>query len=151
MELVLRLVRDTYSREMGTFGTLSGYQGGEQWLQRNKMFEFETVERPWANNAPYVSCIPEGSYVLLQRTFYRAGYETLELQDVPDRSHILIHKGNTPADVQGCIALGDRRGTLENLWAVLGSGIAFDRFWKHIQSEAWKSMRIEICSALWIK
>jgi len=32
--------------------------------------------------------------------------ETFEIKDVPGRSHILFHTGNTVEDTQGCILLG---------------------------------------------
>ena len=133
-----RLLRDTYSREMGTFGTLSVYLitpdplGPPQLIgdevlpdTDTKLFECETVERPWANNAPYISCIPEGTYETDIRQFYRGGYETWELLKVPNRTHILIHKGNVATDVQGCIAVGRRRAVLNGAWSVRGSGEAF--------------------------
>lgn len=74
---------------------------------------FCTVERPWLNNAPYISCIPEGIYNLGLRYSavvkkasggdYEEGWEVM---NVPDRSYIMIHPGNWPSDVEGCIAVG---------------------------------------------
>jgi len=66
---------------------------------------FYTVERPWLDNAPNVSCVPEGTYEVNWRESPRFGY-TWELQDVPDRTYILIHVANFPKDIQGCIGLG---------------------------------------------
>ena len=152
MKLELELERDSYSRDMGTFGKLSVFYAYGEELEpgpqdqhdmgaepiplghdygsftrgyRDKVFECETVERPWANNAPNISCIPEGTYELKQRLYYRGNYPTLELQDVPGRSLILIHKGNTMLDVEGCIAVGKGRGVLGDKWAVLESRNAF--------------------------
>lgn len=68
---------------------------------------FYTVERPWIDNKPYVSCIPTGSYNMRRRESPRFG-ETWHVLDVEDRTHILIHVANFPSDVQGCIGLGTK-------------------------------------------
>jgi len=115
---MLVLERDTYSKQVGVFGTL--WFGDLSW---------QTVERPWIDNQPSVSCIPDGLYKVGLRHYNRGGYDTLEIENVPGRSHILIHKGNTPDQVQGCIAIGKGRGVLSSKLAVLSSGIAFDEFW----------------------
>jgi len=64
-----------------------------------------TIERPWLDNKPNVSCIPEGSYLTGWRDSPRFG-ETWHVKDVEDRTWILIHAANYPKDVQGCIGLG---------------------------------------------
>lgn len=66
---------------------------------------FYTIERPWLKNAVNVSCVPVGSYDLRWRESPRFGW-TWELQEVPDRSYILIHVANFPSDIEGCIGLG---------------------------------------------
>jgi hypothetical protein len=48
--------------------------------------------------------------------------------DVPDRSHILIHAGNTNEDTHGCILLGLMYGTLGTETAVISSRAAFANF-----------------------
>ena len=67
--------------------------------------KFYTVERPWLNNEPNVSCIPLGEYEMDWRSSPRFG-ETWHIKDVPGRTHILIHVANFSKDVQGCIGLG---------------------------------------------
>lgn len=67
---------------------------------------FWSVEKPWKNNEPFVSCIPAGSYKMARRDSPKFGPGTWEILDVPGRSHILIHVGNTANDVVGCISLG---------------------------------------------
>lgn len=66
---------------------------------------FYTVERPWLDNKPYVSCIPTGAYMMQRRQSPRFG-ETWHVTGVEDRTHILIHVANFPSDIQGCIGLG---------------------------------------------
>ena len=87
----------------GTFGRLR-FPTGEM---------FYTVECPWESNKPYISCIPEGTYQLglryspvVKRTTGGLFDEGWEVLDVPERSYIMLHPGNWPSDVQGCIAVG---------------------------------------------
>jgi hypothetical protein len=63
-----------------------------------------TIELPWKNNEPRISCIPEGRYWLLKRYSPRHKWH-LELKDVPGRQLILIHPANDARnELQGCIA-----------------------------------------------
>lgn len=91
-------------------------------------FECYTVERPWRNNRPRVSCIPEGEYPLRLGQYHRGGYPAYEVLDVPNRSLIKIHAGNTANDVIGCIALGSAPGWLNRTWAVSRSRDALAAF-----------------------
>ena len=68
--------------------------------------ELWTIERPWLNNIPFKSCIPEGQYRVRRTNSPRFGPDTWQVQDVPDRTHILFHVANTSADVVGCIGCG---------------------------------------------
>lgn len=52
------------------------------------------------------------------------------VKDVPGRSAILLHWGNTQLDTEGCILLGNRIGELKGLPAVLESKKCFERFRK---------------------
>lgn len=67
---------------------------------------FWTIEKPWKDNQPYVSCIPEGYYRLGRRNSPRFGPNVWEVLEVPNRTHILIHVANTADDVVGCIGFG---------------------------------------------
>ena len=64
-----------------------------------------TVERPWLDNAPRESCIPMGVYACKRVQSPKFG-NTFEVANVPGRSHILFHGGNTAADSLGCILVG---------------------------------------------
>lgn len=66
---------------------------------------FATIERPWLSNQANISCIPEGIYDVVPHNGSRFK-GVWKLEDVPDRSYILIHAGNYSKDVQGCIAVG---------------------------------------------
>jgi hypothetical protein len=64
-----------------------------------------TIERPWLDNAPMVSCIPEGVYDCIPHDS-PAHPDTYEITNVPKRSAILLHTGNTESDSAGCVILG---------------------------------------------
>lgn len=64
-----------------------------------------TIERPWANNEPFVSCIPQGEYKVVRRHSEKYGAHWHVL-DVPNRSLILIHVANYASELQGCIGIG---------------------------------------------
>ena len=92
-----------------------------------------TLELPWKDNAKQTSCIPTGKYrakKTLARTTNGGLFipETLEVVDVPDRSGILFHVGNTAADTNGCILVGESFGYIKEVPAVLRSKAAFASF-----------------------
>lgn len=74
-----------------------------------------TVEDDWLDNQPRVSCIPAGTYILQRSWYHKGGYEAFEVVGVPNRSRILIHRGNVEEHIEGCIAVGLRRGKLRVL------------------------------------
>ncbi|MBS1565314.1 MAG: hypothetical protein JST39_13050, partial [Bacteroidetes bacterium] len=52
-----------------------------------------TIELPWLDNLPQVSCIPEGRYELKKR--YSPKFKNhLQVANVPGRDYILIHPAN---------------------------------------------------------
>ena len=85
--------------------------------------EFATIERPWLNNKPNVSCIPEGVYQCVPHNGNKFK-NVWCLENVVDRSAILIHVGNFVDDVIGCIAVGKTLSTEK--YMVLNSGDAID-------------------------
>lgn len=78
------------------------YKSGTQAL----LASFHTVEKPWRQNLPNVSCIPNGVYEAERSFFNRGGYKAVEILGVPDRTDILIHVANRAEDVSGCIGIG---------------------------------------------
>jgi hypothetical protein len=85
-----------------------------------------------------VSCIPAGVYPLRRTIYHKHGFATFEVCNVPGRSRILIHPGNTEEDSQGCILLGLRHGRIPvkdedsgrpvEKYGVQSSRRAFDKF-----------------------
>ena len=64
-----------------------------------------TLEEEWLNNAPRMSCIPAGTYQCSKYsgTKYK---DVWIVENVPNRSAILIHWGNTNDNTIGCILVG---------------------------------------------
>lgn len=107
MKLVLQ--RAAYSIE-GTFGILS--QAGIPLCV--------TCEDPWLDNARNISCVPHGIYKVVKHNSVK--YPNVwRLDNVLDRSGILIHAGNTENDTHGCILVGQSVGSLGDKPAVLSS------------------------------
>lgn len=109
---------------------------GEIVLGSTRLF---TVERPWIDNKPYVSCIPEGIYKAVYRptttpvpdsmggmTWYLIG--GVVGFDRGDRTRIAIHIANTVSNVEGCIGLGQHLGAIGSDWAVMSSRNAMEQF-----------------------
>jgi hypothetical protein len=89
-------------------------------------FECFTVERPWENNEPDVSCIPVGTYPLDPNAHYHRGnYDCCEILEVEGRTLIKIHIANTLDDVKGCIGVGSKLGWVHWKWAVENSRNTF--------------------------
>ena len=81
---------------------------------------FVTLEDPWKDNARQVSCIPDGEYTIRRHTSPKFGL-CYSVDNVPNRSHILLHAGNTSDDTQGCILIGLQFGELKGRPAILRS------------------------------
>lgn len=72
----------------------------------NLVWRCKTLELPWLNNKPQISCIPAGKYVCRRVKSSKFG-ETFQVCDVPGRVGILFHTGNSaPKDTRGCVLLG---------------------------------------------
>ena len=97
----LLLIRDTLN-DVSTMGKL--FLNGEEFC--------DTLELPWKQNQRSISCIPAGEYdarLRLPRESATREYIHLLVKDVPNRSYILVHIGNTTADTKGCILVGQSR------------------------------------------
>lgn len=79
-----------------------------------------TLELPWKDNKPRISCVPDGDYKVISHVSPKFG-KCWWLQDVPGRSEILIHQANVASELLGCIALGLSSGQLKGKPAVLSS------------------------------
>ena len=110
------LSRDRYDGKEGVIGML---KNGSKFLAY-------TLELEWRDNQRRKSCIPKGTYEIAYRDFggyynrYNERFDNhkkrvLELQNVKDRSAILIHIGNRPKDTLGCILVGSEADTNKSI------------------------------------
>lgn len=136
----------TESCDEGTFGWLRVLNE----LTGEVIFQCASLELPWRDNAPMLSCIPPGRYEFYWRADSPKHGAVYEAKAVPGRSNIQVHAANLAGDesrgyvkqLDGCIAPGkavvqfragnkpagerDQRGvaasraTLAELVAVLG-------------------------------
>lgn len=123
------------STEEGTFG--------QMWVGDDlRLF---TVERPWADNQPNVSCVPAGSYMLEPHRSRRFG-ETWALVGGSVSHHpnlytlrdgILLHAANLSSELQGCIAPGLSLGFIHDEMAVLSSRSAMAKLRAALQVGAY--------------
>jgi len=73
-------------------------------LYINGCFQCYTIELPWMDNHPQVSCVPEGRYALKKRCSEKFK-EHLLVSGVPGRDLILMHPANDALkELRGCIA-----------------------------------------------
>lgn len=84
---------------------------GELWLD-GKMFCC-TLEPPCQSGPkiPGHTAIPQGRYLIEIKYSNRMGRKMPFLVDVPGFEGIMIHTGNIPPDTQGCIIVGQMKGT----------------------------------------
>lgn len=94
------IIERTQQDDVQTLGKFTAYIDDE-------IISGKTLELPWKDNERYISCIPPGSYTGIKHKSPKFG-KSIWLQDVPDRSEILVHKGNFYTDIEGCILVGKR-------------------------------------------
>ena len=70
-------------------------------------FECYTLEPPDKDNQKNISSIPRGKYLVDLQDSPKYGAETFTINDVPDRTNILIHEGNFKTDTKGCVVVGE--------------------------------------------
>lgn len=122
----LTLLR-TVSSDKGTLGI----------LYYNNDILCYTLELPWKDNKTSISCVPCGTYRCELWNSPKFGM-TYELQDVPGRSKILIHKGNWVTDINGCVLVGMQQSILDgsnNRYSVFNSTEAFRKFVKILDGD----------------
>lgn len=98
------LLTRTYQLE-NTLGQIDVISDENESGERTVVETFFSLELPWQNNARGISCIPLGTYKVKRHVSPKFG-KCFWLQDVPDRSEILIHPANYTRQLRGCIAPG---------------------------------------------
>lgn len=91
----------------------------------NRKFFCYSLEKPWKNNEPCISCIPEGVYNTKKHSGEK--YKNVPLiENVKDRSYILFHIGNSASDTKGCILLGNEYDKEKQI--IKNSKFTFNKF-----------------------
>jgi len=119
--MVLKRVASNFD---GTFGVLIDGAGVVPFAL--------TLEDQWKNNQKNISCIPHGYYTCRRVISPRFG-ETFEVLEVPGRTHILFHSGNTHEHTQGCILVGEEFGYLGPTISILSSRRGFAEFMHRLE------------------
>lgn len=107
---ILELIRLETHQKYGTRGV----------LRIDKELFCVTLELPWKMNQRDISCIPTGTYEVEYVNSLHFGL-SYEVKDVPGRSNILFHRGNTVRDTNGCILLGRKYQWFNGTRAVMQS------------------------------
>ncbi len=120
---ILELIR-LEETEQGTIGV----------LKINKTVFCFTLEPPDLENRVNKSSIPAQQYTV--KPYSSQNYPDIyEIINVPDRSYVLFHPGNTVDNTAGCILLGESLGKLQGDRAVLNSGKTFNKFRNILRNE----------------
>ena len=131
--MVVKLIRVETGNE-GTFGVL---------LLNDEAF-CVTLEPEDLDNQDSISCIPTGTYLCKRVVSPKYG-DVFEVQDVPNREHILFHAGNRDNNTEGCILLAQYFGKLKGDRAVLNSGNTLKAF--RLELEGHMSFALQIIEA----
>lgn len=91
----------------GTFGKITA-----------KGLELYTLELPWRDDASNISCIPKGLYICRYTLSPRLRKFTYEVFGDKKRSGIRIHSANMVCQLLGCMAPGQKIGTMDGVKAV---------------------------------
>jgi len=92
------------------------------------------IELPWKNNKRNISCIPAGEYSAIAVKRYSNGKYALWVQDVPNRSQIMVHTANFVRQLRGCLAPGKEFKDIDNdgIIDVTSSQATMDEIQTHI-------------------
>jgi len=107
-----------------------GEKGTNGSLSYNNELICRTIELPWRNNLPRLSCIPAGTYRLFKKKYRKHG-EQIGLANVLEREAILIHAANDAGrELMGCIApvmdwTGEGRGSESRKALALLKGLVY--------------------------
>ena len=129
----------TQTSEQGTFGAL--YIDGSFFCVTGELpkdYDGDNIE-----NEVRRECIPQGEYKVAPREpSAKFKYDHYILEDVPNRSYILIHVGNFcgkvpkyKSNVEGCIILGEKVDFIEGQLAVTNSVNTFNSFMQLMNNE----------------
>jgi len=117
---------------------------GELYVEN--VIECHTLELPVRDGLPG-SAIPEGIFLVANRFSPHFGRNVPHIDNIPNRSEIEIHWGNTQENTRGCILVG-RTWSPGDPCFISESRLAFDALYEKIAAafSAGDSVTIEILS-----
>lgn len=121
MTYILQRISDSGNE---TFGTL---------LDENGVTLCVTIERPWLDNQPDISCIPSGTYHFYTYQSPTKG-QVWRTDDVPNRKYIEIHAANWAHSLSGCIGVGKSITYIDGLPAVSNSDNTLEMLYNKLPS-----------------
>lgn len=136
----LELRRDTYLPN-GTTGKLS--VDGKEFC-----FTLEPPNKTSITDGPV--CIPSGTYPVVIDFSPHFQRQMPRVENVPERSGILVHWGNYVENTQGCILVGSSRGMIQGSVpepAVWDSRETFERLYREIEGGQSAGVVLAICNA----
>jgi len=92
-----------------------------------------TLELPWLNNQPNISCIPGGLYGL-EPVYSTTFGHILAVSGIEGRSLVRVHAGNHTGHTHGCILTGKRTGTYQGRPFIFNSRDALRVIVSHVQA-----------------
>ena len=114
---IVEIIRLEEDFNWGTFGV----------LKIDKKVFCVTLEPPDKLNVKNISSIPAQQY-LCAPVVSPKYKETFEITNVPGRTHVLFHPGNTASHTKACVIVAQYWGRLGENRAVLNSGKTFKTF-----------------------
>lgn len=103
-----------------------------------------TLEQPWRYNEPNVSCIPTGRYTCRRLRSPKFG-DTFQVTNVPNRTDILFHKGNTVEDTHGCILIAEEFSGTFDKPMIVSSQRGFHEFLQMLDGQMTFELVISKC------
>lgn len=100
-------------------------------LDGKSVYKCYTLELPWRDNQRRISCIPLGTFKAKLRRAADSpsrNYDHIHIHPVPNRTWILIHRGNFHWHIEGCVLVGKDHRDINNdgLLDVVESTIAMN-------------------------
>lgn len=121
MELMLNRFKGTEKSTLGRFFTNGA----------TECYTLEDVRRADGVKVQDATAIPAGTYNVIIDASVRFKRDMPHVLDVPGFTGIRIHSGNTDADTDGCILLGNK---IENDDFISGSHDAFNAWFPKLQA-----------------
>ena len=100
MKSLKMIIKRTEFYDFQSLGEMAIYEGLEE------VFVCKTLELEEDENRVRDDCIPRGHYTVKKRYSEKFKHH-FHIQDVPNRSYILIHSGNYYSQILGSVLVGD--------------------------------------------